>query len=218
MTFLQLRNLSLYSLDDLNGTYFTSTQVNVWLNNAQREVQKQLLQAGENYYVQRWQTTLVVNQTDYVLPTDFVKLHRLEIVMSGLAPNEEISLVEPITINQQDLFPNGASTPAGYYIKKNRLVLCPPPDTALVMRMYYSPLVADMSLDADVPDVPTEYQEYIAVLAILEGLFKDGREAGPFLEKKKYYLELMKHNASNRREDQPRGIVVTNSDGFESLF
>lgn len=218
MTFLQLQNLVVSWLDDKNFGYFTQTEVQMWLNNGQREVQKMLLQAGENWYVKCVETTLVVNQTDYVLPDDFLKLHRLEVVISGTAPNEEVQVLEQITLNQQDLFPNGASTPAGYYLKKERIILVPAPDTALIMRMQYSPLVADMTDSAEEPDVPVQYHEMLAVLATLDGLYKDTRDPGPMLQKKQYYETLMKQDAQNRRQDAPRSVVVTTSYGFETLY
>lgn len=214
----QIRTLAWTWLDDVNGGYFTSDQMNVWINNAQRETQKRLLQAGENWYVTRAETSTVANQFDYALPSDFLKVHRLEIVLSGTSPNEEVSLIEPITINQSDLYPAAPGTPAGYYIKKDRFTLLPAPDTVKTLRLWYSYLVTDLVTDGEEPDVPNQYHEYIAILATLDGLFRDGRDPSPFLEKKRYYEDLMKQDAENRREDQPRSIVVTNSDGFESLF
>src|SRR5882724_8386671 len=97
MQFSDLQNLVAYTLDDLQFGYFTSTQVKVWLNNAQRETQKRLMKAGNNRYTIPVQTTLVVNQNDYVLPADFKKLHKLEIIISGTAPNESTYPIQPIT-------------------------------------------------------------------------------------------------------------------------
>jgi hypothetical protein len=79
----ELRTLSRYWLDDDEGGYFTDTMMNTFLNQAQREVQKLLLQAGEDYYTICVMTDTVVNQRDYALPSDFVKLMRLERVSLG---------------------------------------------------------------------------------------------------------------------------------------
>jgi len=218
MDFIALQNLCASWLDDVSFGYFTQSQLQQWLNNAQREAHKRLIQAGDNYYTVNYQTTMVVSQTDYVLPDDFHKVLRLEIVVSGTSPNYEISLVEPITINQQDLYPAGNTTPSGYYLTQDRIVLVPPPDQALLLRMWYAHTVTDMSSSTDVPDVPEQYHEYLAILATLDGLYKDGRDPTPFLAKKEYYETLMKQDAQRRREDQPRGIVSTHDEGFEVLF
>lgn len=210
MNFGQLQTLVSVWLDDVNFGYFSQAQVKVWLNNAQIEAQKLLLEAGQNYYVQRWQTSLVVNQSDYILPSDFMKLHRLELVVSGTVPNETVQVINPVTLNQQDLISNTQDAyPAYYYIKRNRLVLLPYPQQVLTMRMYYSPEVADMVNDSDVPDVPAQYHEYLAVLAALDGFLKDQRDPSQFLEKRRYYEKMMKDDATERNVDMPRAIVET---------
>lgn len=212
MNFQNLQDLTVYWLDDLNYGYFTPIQVKRWLNNAQLEVQKLLLQAHSNYYLYPVQTTLVVNQADYVLPQDFLKLHRLEVVNSGSPPNEDVSPLSPITLNQQDLVPSHTGTPQFYFLKKSRIKCRPAPDTALTMRLYYSYRVAEMTLSTDRPDVPEEYHEYLPVLAAIDGLIKDGRSIEPLLAKKTYYDTLMRQEAEERQEDAPRSIVTTGSD------
>ena len=212
MTLADLQNLTAYWLDDVNFGYFTKPQINVWLNNAQVECQKILLQAKANYYVTPVQTTLVVNQNDYVLPADFMTEHRLEVVMSGTTPNEDLLPLSPITINQQDLVPNRTGTPQFYFLKKNRIRLYPAPDTALTMRLYYSYQVSDMVNLTDVPDIPAAYHEYLAISAAMDGLLKDGRSNAQMAEKIKYFVRLMKQESEARTEDAPRGVVQTGSD------
>jgi hypothetical protein len=209
MTFDDLKNLTAFWLDDLNFGYFTTTQVGAWLNNAQKETQKILLQSRQNFYIKPVQTTLVVNQSDYILPNDFMTLHRAEIVISGVVPNEERSPLAPITLNQQDLVPSQTGTPQFYYFKRNRIVLMPTPSTAQVFRISYSYQVTDMVLGTDVPDVPDAYHEFLAVLATIDGLLKDGRDIGRFLSKREYYETLLKQETTDRNEDTPRSIVTT---------
>lgn len=213
MTFLELQNLCASWLDDLNFGYFTRTQVQVWLNNAQKEVQKRLIKAGQNYYLRKVQTTLVINQRDYVLPTDFKKENRLELVMSGTQPNESVSPLLPVTLNQQDLVNSVAGTPAFYFFKRNRITLIPAPQSALVMRLYYSYLVPDMTIDNDVPDCPESYHELIALLAVQDGFVKDGRSADLLNKKIAVFEKDMDSDANERNQDIVRSITET---GFSS--
>lgn len=217
MTFLELQNLTAYWLDDLSFGYFTQTQVKRFLNNAQRELQKLLLMAGENYYVKPVQTTMVVNQSDYVLPDDFVWLHRLEIILSGSGVNEDAVPVLPITLNQKDMLPTGSGTPVVYYMKKNRLVLLPPPSSAKVLRLFYSPYTTDMSADADEPDIPDFYHEFLAVLAARDGLLKDRRDISNIQVKLKELEEHLKQIAQQRKVDMPRE-VISHDMGIGSMF
>lgn len=209
MTFAELKQLVSYWVDDLNFGYFTEAQIGRFLNNAQRELQKRLLNMGQNYYLKPVQTTTVINQSDYVLPDDFEKLHRLEMVITGTAPNETIQPMYPITLNQKDLITLIPAQPEAYYLKKDRLVLVPVPNVALTLRMYYSPRVEDMSLDTDVPNAPEQYHEYLAVLAAWDCLLKDGRDPSTLAVKIKYYDELLTQDAQQRQVDAPRRIVET---------
>lgn len=217
MTLAQLRTLMRSWLDDPNGGYFTDAVCLQFLNNAQREVQKQLIQSGELYYLKCQETTMVVDQQDYVVPTDIVLTHRMEIVLSGTAPNESKQPVKPMTLNQQDLIGYTTGTPVCYVYKKNRFALFPTPDTALTLRIYYSYAVADMSGDSDEPDIPLSYHEYIAVLATLDGFIKDDRNNANILKKKEYYEHLMKQAEQQRTTDEPRMVVVTSQDDYVML-
>jgi hypothetical protein len=212
VTFSELKTLLVGWLDDLNYGYFTEPQVENWLNNAQFKVQKMLLMTGENYYMKPVETSLIVHRQDYVLPYDFWKLHRLELVLSGSAPNEDVRRLRPITNNQKDVVNSQTGTPYHYYIKRNRLVLFPIPDAAKTMRLYYSPRVVHMVLGTDVPDVPEHYHELIAIEAALDGFIKDGRSPDLLLRKKAEYEEDLKQSAIERNEDESRGILCVEDD------
>ena len=217
MNLSQLQTYVSTALDDLNFGYFTVAQINIWLNNAQHELQKRLLKAANNRYTVTVTTPLVVNQQAYALPPDFKKLHNLEVIVSGTAPNEALSPVSPITENQKYMAQTGAGTPTCYVIKKNALILYPAADgTAPTLRMTYSYMVTDMVNLTDVPDAPADYHEMIGLLAIEDGFLRDGR-ANPYIEKKIAAIQSsIDSDAQERNQDQSRNIIETgNSDvGF----
>lgn len=209
MTRAEIRTLMLSWLDDEDGTYFTTANTNTWINLAQREVQKLLVLAGNNYYLEPVQTLTVSGQADYVLPSDFVMLHRLEVVISGTGVNENRQALGPITTNQQDLVAITSGCPTNYYIKKDRVTLSPTPDAAYILRLYYSPRVADLSADGDTPDVPEQFMEFVAILAAYNGFIKDDRAPTNLLEKKAKYEKLLEQTSSERTQDTSRQVVVT---------
>ena len=218
MTFNDLQNLTVYWLDDLNFGYYTQTQVQLWLNNAQIEVQKMLIASAQNRYTAWVGTTLIVGQSDYVLPADFRKLNNLEVVLSGTPPNETVTPIVPITLNQKYLIDMGQSTPAAYYFRKNRLVLQPAPDTNLLMRLVYTYLVANMVNPTDIPDVPPEYHELIALLACADGFLKDGRQNALLLTKIEAYKTDLEQDAQERSQDLTRGIVETGDNADAGMY
>lgn len=221
MTFLQLQNLVLSWLDDLNAGYFTLPQVKVWLNNALRELQKQLIQAGENWYLTCATTSLVANQDCYSLPSDFLKEHRLRVMISGTISSLNTATLQtilPATPMQSNYIQVGPGTPAIYFLKKNCVVLKPVPDTAKTLVLDYSYRVSDMVYDNETPDAPSQYHEYLAVLAACDGFLKDGRDPSPFLEKRNTYLALMKQDAKNRNVDVPRMVRTLADDDYGFIY
>lgn len=219
MTRGEIRTLILQWLDDPNAGYFLEPTVNTWINNAQREVQKKLLQSGDNYYLETVRASTVASQADYVIPDDFVKLHRLELILSGTGVNENRLQLNPVTLNQQFDYGNGLGTPIAYVLKKNRLTLFPTPDQVYTLRLYYSPRVADMTDDADIPDVPEDYHELIAIEGAFNGFIKDDRNASVLVDKQTKYIQQMKQTSEDRKQDRSRRVIETDDiDGFLAVF
>jgi len=215
----EIRTLILSWLDDAQSGYFDATTCNMWINLAQRQVQMELLQAGQNWYEQRVTTSTVVGQADYALPSDFMVLHRLEIVLSGTDDQECRQAVGPITINQQDLVSIPRGTPSAYILNKDRFTLYPVPSQVWTMRLYYSPRVTDLSSDSDSPDVPEQFMEYLALLAAFDGFIKDDRAPENLIAKKQKYENVLTQMKNHRNQDVPRQIVmVTDYDGWGSWY
>jgi hypothetical protein len=219
MTRAELKTLMRSWLDDTSGGYFNDSNCNTWLNLAQRRVQMDLLQAGQNYYEISVETPLVIGQADYLFPADFITLNRLEVIYSGSGVNENRIPLKPITTNQQDMVPITSGNPTNYYLKRDRFTISPTPQSALTMRLYYSYRVADMGADSDVPDVPEHFMEYVAVVAAYDGFIKDDRAPENLMAKKKQYEDVLKKMASSRNEDVSRQIVITSDyDNFGNMF
>ena len=210
MTFGEMKTALSRYLDDPDMGYHTDSDLGVYLNFGQKEAQKKLLQAGENYYLKCVSTTLVVDQRRYSLPTDFVDLNRLEVVLSGTAPNENWSPILPITVNQKDLIGTGKGTPQVYYLGKDYIEVFPAPDATKTMRLEYSYLVADMTTSGEEPDVPESYHEYIVLKAAQRGFARDQKSLPQSIaELLAQYEEMFTYDAEERTEDSPRHVVVT---------
>lgn len=214
-TVAQLTTLMLSWVDDEQAGYFNAQDTLTWLNFAQREVQKLLILAGEGYYLKPVETTLVVGQADYVFPVDFLKEHKLEIVVSGSGYNEIRQTLNPVTLVESDMLSNNLGTPENYYIKKDRFTVLPTPDTAYLMRMHYSYKIADLALTTDIPDIPEEYMEFVALVAAYNCYIKDDRTAENIVMKINEYKDGLKRMALSRNEDASRHVVML--DNFESI-
>lgn len=205
----ELREYVLTSLDDLNAGYFTPAYVNLRLNLAMYEVQKLIVNNGQSWYVICKETTMIVNQQEYVLPEDFLKLSRLEVITSGLPPQENYYPLIPMTIMQQDMLVSTQGNPSNYFFKKNRIKVFPAPQNPYPLRMLYSYRVPPMNADVDIPDVPPQYQEMIAIYTVIEGLLRDGRSSAEWLAKKDEFKTMLREDAAQRHVDRSREIVYT---------
>jgi len=222
MTLIELRELVSGYVDDVDNGYFTVPDVNRYLNLAMYEVQKLLLQAFEDMWIKCVETTVFTNQIEYVLPDDFKKLNRLEIIISGTTPQTLVTnQLMKITRNQQNMVSNvnyNNGYPTVYYFKNRSLVIRPVPSQQNIMRMDYTYKIADMVLDTDQPDIPDEYQDFGAVLAAITCLTRDGRLSQTLIDKKAYYEKQIKRDAEQRNIDMPRTIVQTVADDVEFMW
>jgi hypothetical protein len=219
MNFGELQTAVSYWVDDLNFTYFTKPQVKFWLNNAQKEAQRLLLQAGEDYYMITVKAPTVTNQRNYMLPDDFLQSHRVEIKTTGTFPNENKRTIYPITPQQQDLLPGKTGDPAAFYIQNGQMILCPcPGNIPYTIILNYSYLVEDMVNDSDTPDIPSAYHELVALLAAKDAFIKDARQNAELLQKIEEYKTSIKRDAENRTLDYPRMVVETDAAYYGSLY
>lgn len=209
MTLSQMRTLVWDYVDDPDGTYFLASIVNLRLNLAMIELQKRLISANKEYFLECVKTDTVVDQQAYALPSDFLQLVRLEWYEVGTSLTSLSNKIQQITPNQRDLVWSVTGDPQFYSMSKNNLVIWPIPSRIVEMHLEYNYQVAALSADGDIPDMDDIYHEYIVVLATRDCLIKDGRSIAPIEEKLKDYEKLLKEVAVQRQADSPRMVTVT---------
>lgn len=221
MTLSELRTLTSFWLQDTENGYFTTAILDVFINNAQRELQKLLLQAGESYYTICVETSTVANQRDYALPSDFLQLDLLERITQGSDDTAATERLYPLERSEIEVAGYNARAtnqglPYNYVLNKSTFSLYPVPDSVKTLRLWYSPRVTDMSNDADTPDAPEDYHEFIAILAARDGFLSDNRSLAPIESKLAYYEKMLEEQSESRNSDSPRMVIAT-STGFGSF-
>jgi hypothetical protein len=213
LDFKDLKDLTVDWLDDPDYGYFTETRVGQRVNRALFEVQKMLVNAGQDYYVKCVTTQTVIDQEIYSYPSDFLKVNYLSLITQGTGAKRVKRQLYPMVRSQQNLLYGETGTPSNYYLSRDYFHLHPIPNEVKTIEMDYTYRVAEMVNDGDFPDCPEIYVEFIAVLAALDGFIKDGRDMTPLLQKKSYYEELMKKNAQQRKVDRAR-MVNASAQGY----
>lgn len=198
-------------VDDPNGDYFTATEVLRYINQMQAETQKLLIQAGNNWYIKIDATeSTVINQGNYTVPSDFLKMNRIELVQNP-GTNETRYAIQSITLNQKDSICFDSDV-AGFYLLKNILWLSPFPTTVKTIRKYYTYRIADVAIDADIPDVPLEYHEYLADRVAETCFLKDGRDPGFIRARCMQVEEFLKRDSIERNQDHASRVVIVDED------
>lgn len=209
LTFLQCQTLLGDTVDDANFGYFPVAVVKQRLNLAQRELQGLLVRAGHSYYTRCVKTNTVANQKAYALPTDFYQLTLLEKVLSGSGDTVDTSPIAYITPGQRYQSYAISGDPENYWFERNNLILSPVPNRIQEIHLEYAYQLADMVLDADLPDAPEQFHEYIPVLASKKCFLKDDRSMAPIKDDLDRLEMQLKSIADTRRADGPRMTVMT---------
>lgn len=211
LTLANLRTLCWDWLDDPAGSYFIQSTLDLRLNLAQKELQKRLISANQQWYVKCVNTATVIGQNAYAVPSDFIEVIRLDYVTQGSGTTATTQKLMSITPNQVDMVTDTQGDPQFYYLQnQNLIILVPTPDRAVTLDLRYAYLLADMASASDTPDVPAQFSEYIAVLATRDCLIKDGRPLTPIESKLQHYEKLLKESAVQRLADGARMITRTN--------
>lgn len=212
MTKQQIQDMTLQLLDDVNGLYFNSAFMDNALNRAQEEVQKHLIMAGELYYVKLVQALTVLNQQDYIWPSDLLKVNRLELIVSGVTPSQIIQEITPITLNQMGRFSQTSGNPTNYVLKQDRFALYPIPGTPnQTLNLYYSYKIADLVAPSQVPDIPEIYHKVISAYAARIGKVKDDSDMANVNMIIMPFEKEMNELAQDRQYQQPRMVIETDN-------
>jgi hypothetical protein len=107
-----------------------TTQIQLWISHAERELDRKIRNRQQEV---KYSTPTIAGQADYVLPTDFLQLRKLQIIDSCSVP---LSFVTPQQINV--LFSNTTQDrPLSYTIFGQALTLAPIPGGIYSLHMWY---------------------------------------------------------------------------------
>lgn len=204
--------------DELFG-YFTSAVLNNFLNQSAKECQKKLVAAGNNWYLTVDTSQTLINGTStYALPTNTLEINRIEIVQNP-GVNESYYAINEITLNQQNMFKysnNISGQPEAFYTQKNSIVLVPQPDASVAgrtLRLWYSPLIADVTNDSSTFDIPATFHEFVCLLATLKCYLKDGRDPALIKDQLRETENRLEKAAIERAKTEASTVVVVDGDG-----
>lgn len=146
----------------VRDTSYPSTDIKAFINDAQRavfnEYDLRFMETTQNY-------TLAVNLQDITngsgLPANFVSPISVQITTASYEKDlqyidyKELDTLYP---NQSD---DDATQPRYWYMYGNTISVYPKPDLAYAIRLRYIKEPTTLSADADVPELPSEFEELL---------------------------------------------------------
>jgi hypothetical protein len=148
--------------DDVSS-FYKDTDLLTDLNFEQRTIANKLIQSYENYFVTQTTIGISANQDYYSMPTDLIKVLRLE---DSTNSNATIELI-PTTFNDLDYFQptifgiSSIGSITHYAMKGNYIVVRPVPATSRTLRLHYCKRLEDLVSGSQSSEIPLEYHEIL---------------------------------------------------------
>ncbi len=184
---------------DTASKSLTATVLNEMINDALQESYEIMVGRWEDYYTKVGSNVpFVVGTAAYTMPTDYYKLRKLE----RQHGSDWVPLL-PTDLTAQHIYPS-SGTPRRYRQAERSIYLIPAPSAAGVFRMFYIPIRAELTLDADVVtfDVPTE-QKLLLAIAWRDCLDAQDLDPSPAIAKIEMLKPLLRSSADGRDAAEP---------------
>lgn len=169
----------------IRDTGYSSAEIKEYINDSQNDVYNEyrlrFMEDSEDY-------TLAVGVSDLTngagLPTNYVQA--LDII--NTTAGKQSTLIYTDIRNINDLTATGE--PTHWYIFDDVINVYPTPTTADTLKLRYYKKPVELSADADVPEIPSEFQELLVVGAAYRCLqVKDNYDQAGILQNK--YDEIL---------------------------
>jgi len=197
---------------DDSSSFFEDTEMTRWYNLEQRSIQNHMIQADENWFVTSTSITTISGQEEYTLPTDLVKIQRLEDYDNSSNPIEII----PMSFNDKDRYnsrypwENSSVSDADFYaIRGNSIVLRPRPNKAGTLKLYYSYRIPERVSATSCSAIPDEYHELIMWGMVKKGLMKQESTPEAYSLAVTEYTRLLgdlRSTSENRQSQKSRRV------------
>jgi len=185
-----------------------------WINEAQRRVCRA---PNFSFMEAEAETTLVVDQRNYALPTAsgddlrFKSEISLEIISSGDDRIRLKRIFKQDAENRDEFIDTTKSgTPRNYALQKGQIYLYPIPNIELTMNVEYYGFLDDLSADTDTNDLIDDYPEAVAALATSFGFrYVYEEERADYWETKATALvnEMIKESDDNKYGNVEEGMA-----------
>jgi len=175
----KLRNLARFKSGITNTATLTNADLDDLINIGYKKVQQEMVKINQDFFEeQKAKFDLVANQDLYALPDDFLAMKQLRLAYSTPSDESDYKIAIPhdaaATKDVSSQEENVSSANPIYDLTGNYFRIKPTPDSNVSNggEIYYFARCSDLSSTADVPDIPSDYHDIIAIYAAKEAAFR----------------------------------------------
>jgi len=193
---------------DDSSSFFKDTTLRRYFNIVQEEVQNEIIQTFEDYFLTSTFLAITAGCAGYQMPSGAIKVRRLEDVRGSGDPVE----ILPVTINDRGhtFYELTSSVWKGgsYYLAGNEIVLTDTPSysNASAIRLHYVRKLAEITSGTNSSELPPEHHGTLVYGIYKMGLIQqqaDTTKAELEYEKR---LNRLKKYAETRQIQRPRKV------------
>lgn len=151
----------------IRDTGYSSSEIKNYINDAQNDVFNEyrlpFMQDSQDY-------TLTASNSDIAsgsgLPANYVQAFSISLTTSGrekelpYRPTEQVDQINP---DPTDTTAYPSNVPQYWYYYEDTIRVFPAPNEAYTLTMRYWKKPTELTADADVPEIPSEFQELLVV-------------------------------------------------------
>lgn len=173
--------------DMVNSKFFSESELNNYVNQSVKELYDRLINAGEYYYLQSANLSVVSGNDTYALPADFYKLLGVDLVVDS--QGNAVTL-RPFQFEQRNAY---LFTPTWnivglsylrYMVQGDNIKFVPQPNSPQQIRVWYAPLCSDLVNDSDTFQGINGWEEYVIVDVCIKMLAKEESDPSVFAAQK----------------------------------
>jgi hypothetical protein len=211
-TLSEIRTLSKQYADMVSSNFVTDAEWNSYINLAYFELYDLLVQKyGDDYYVAApYSFTTDGTTQQYTLPSNFYKFMGLDLQLSN--SNDSWVTIRPFMFTERNRYavPNFQSfygiTNVRYRLAGNTLFLTPTPTSGQNFRMWFIPILTELSADTDVVKGISGWQEYLCLDAAIRALIKQELDVSALSQRKQALIARIESAAANRDAGNPQTV------------
>jgi len=194
---------------DNTSSFWGDTILTTYHNLIQSEIQNDVIQGFEDYFMTEAFLNISAGTVEYDLPTNFVKMRRVEDVRDANRAPEII----PITLNDKNNRPtsfivSGTFVNSGYFIKGNSLVFTDTPtrtqDSAI--KLWYIKNLADVTAATATSEIPPEHHQILVWGVVKYALQQQQSDNNFAVGEYEKQLNKMRKQVEQRQIQRPRQV------------